>query len=59
MISGANYREGLAINSQGAVYVYGLATAALPPAGSTGFPGADPNGGKIVTKDGELVVRFR
>lgn len=59
MISGATYKNGIAIASNGAPYVNSLATTALVPAGTTQCKGSDVPGAKSVTSDGAINVRFR
>jgi hypothetical protein len=59
MISGATYKNGIAIDSDGAVYIFGVAgTGGSLPAGSTQCKGSEVNGGKVVDADGRLVVVF-
>lgn len=59
MISGATYREGLALTSDGAVYVVGVAsTAVVPTVATVTGSGAKTRGGLKVDSDGRLYVRY-
>jgi hypothetical protein len=58
MISGANYRDGVAITPDGAVYVFGVAsTASVPATAVSKGVKAHPRGHKV-TSDGALYVRY-
>ena len=59
MISGATYREGLAFDADGAVYVQALGSAESVPAAASELPGSRVNPpGRVVTDQGALYVRF-
>jgi hypothetical protein len=59
MISGATYRNGVAMTDQGAVYVYGLATSANATAADPAHKGKAPTYmGKKLTDQGAIYVRF-
>jgi hypothetical protein len=58
MISGANYRDGVAITPDGAVYVFGIPSTTNISTTSTGKGAkAYPRGHKV-TSDGALYVRY-
>jgi hypothetical protein len=58
MISGATYRDGVAIAANGAVYVFGVAsTASVPPTAAGSGAKLAPRGMKV-TSDGALYVRY-
>lgn len=56
-IASATYYNGLALNSDGAVYVIGN-DSGVRAATDVGVSGAEINGGLVVDKDGQLIVRF-
>lgn len=58
MISTATYKNGIAINSQGATYISGLASSALPAATAIACKGSDVPPAKILDSDGAVYVRF-
>lgn len=60
MITGATYREGVALTADGAVYVHGLASGSVAPATATKTPGSgnSPLAGKMLTDQGAIYVRF-
>jgi hypothetical protein len=57
MISGANYRDGVAITPDGAVYVFGIPSATNISTTSGSGVKAYPMGQKV-TSDGALYVRY-
>ena len=58
MISGATYRNGVAVTEQGAVYVFGLATTANVASTAVPLKGAGVLPGKVLTDQGAIYVRF-
>lgn len=58
MISGATPDNGVALTPDGAMYVLGIASGSLVPAGTVQMPGTLPGGGKCVDSTGALCVRY-